>query len=128
VTLPDWPDAERAVGDFLSVLGTTGSETPAALQSSLPYLRITRTGGSDDHRVTDTASISVDVFAADAGTAKSVAGQARQMLLTRLPAATDHGVIDWAVTQAGPATLPPTDSDSLRLAVASYAVSMRYAQ
>lgn len=122
--LPDWPDAERAVCDFLSPLGTCGTETPKALQSTLPYLRVTRTGGSSD-RITDRASISVDVFAASADQAKAVAGQARQMLVTQLPASTDHGVIDWATVQSAPAVVPPTDSDNLRLAVASYQVSTR---
>lgn len=122
--LPDWPDAERAVCDFLAPLGTCGTETPKTLQSALPYLRVMRTGGTSD-RITDHAGISVDVFAANADQAKAVAGQARQMLITQLPASTDHGVIDWAIVQAGPAPVPPTDSNNLRLAVASYQVSTR---
>lgn len=126
--LPDWPDVERALGDFLAGLGTCGGETPKTLQSDVPYLRITRTGGSDDHMVTDRASVSVDVFAASRSDAKTIAGQVRQMLLNELPAATDHGILDRATTQAGPTPLPPTDSDNLRLAVASYLVSMRLAQ
>lgn len=125
--LPDWPDAELAVADFLAPLGTCGSETPSALQSTLPFLRITRTGGTSD-RITDQANVSVDVFAADRTTAKEVAGQVRQMLLTELPASTDHGVLDWATVQSGPAVVPASDSDNLRLAVASYGISTRIAQ
>lgn len=121
---PDWPDGERALGDFLSPLGTTGSETPKTLQSSLPYIRITRTGGASD-RITDRGIYSVDVFAADADDAKAVAGQVRQKLLEELPAATDHGTLDWPTVNSGPAPVPPTDSDNLRLAVASYTVSTR---
>lgn len=122
--LADWPDAERAMCDFLAPLGTCGPETPKTLQSQIPYLRVTRTGGTSD-RVTDRASVSVDVFAADRDTAKAIAGQVRRMLLTELPAATAHGVIDWATVNAGPAVLPATDSDNLRLAVASYQLSTR---
>lgn len=124
MTLADWPDVERAVGDFLAPLGATGSETPQALQSQVPYLRIGRTGGADD-RTTDRANVSIDVFAADADTARQVAGQVRQMLLLKLPAVTAHGVIDWASTNSAPFMTPPTDSDNLRLCAANYTVSMR---
>lgn len=129
MTLPGWPDAERAVCDLLSSLGTTGTETPQALQSEVPYIRVTRTGGSDD-LITDNANISVDVFAADASTAKSVAEACRQRLVRgpyRSDASfvTDHGIIDRARTLSAPLSLPPTDSDNLRLAVASYEISVR---
>lgn len=119
-----WPDVERALGDFLSDLGTTGTETPLTLQTSVPWIRITRTGGTDD-RITDRASVSIDVFAQNASDAKQAAHQIRERLLTRLPAATGHGQLDWASTTTGPTSLPPTDSGRLRLAVASYTVSMR---
>jgi hypothetical protein len=129
VTLTPFPDAERAVCDLLSSLGTTGTETPAALQSEVPYIRVTRTGGSDDE-VTDTATVSVDVFAADADTAKATAEQVRQRLIlgpfsSDASFITDHGRIDRARTLAGPQVLPPTDSDNLRLAVASYSITLR---
>lgn len=132
--LPAYPDPERAVGDLLAALvagGAVGSETPKGLQSLVPYIRITRTGGSDN-LVTDTATISVDVFAADLDDAKDIAGQALQILTTPVslggvPKQTDHGTIDTAVTDVGPQTLPPADSDNLRLVVASYRVSMRRA-
>jgi hypothetical protein len=127
--LVSFPDAERAVCDLLASLGTTGTETPAALQSELPYIRVTRTGGADD-RVTDTATVSVDVFAADATTAKAVAEQARQRLtmgpfLSDVPFATGHGRVDRARTVTGPQMLPPSDGDDMRLAAASYQVSLR---
>jgi hypothetical protein len=128
-TLRAFPDVERAVCDLLAGLGATGTETPAGLQSQLPYIRVTRTGGSDD-RVTDTATVSVDVFAADATTAKAVAGQARQRLtmgpfLSDVPFGTGHGRIDRARTVTGPQMLPASDGDNLRLAVASYSVALR---
>ena len=122
--LAPFSDAERATGDLLSSLGTTGSETPLTLQSSVPYIRLTRTGGADD-RITDTATVSVDVFAPDAGTAKSVAEQVRALLLAAEGAPTAHGVIDSARTVTGPFVTPATDTDNLRLAAASYRITMR---
>lgn len=121
---PDWPDGEHALADFLAPLGTCGSETPKALQSTLPYIRIKRTGGPSD-RITDRGAYSVVVFAASADEAKRVAGQVRQKLLEELPAATDHGTLDWPTVNSGPAVVPATDSDNLRLAAASYTVSTR---
>jgi hypothetical protein len=124
-----WPDVERAVCDLLAGLGSTGTETRPSLQTTLPYIRVTRTGGSDDG-VTDAATISVDVFAQGATQAKAVAEQARQLLAGSSPGSlparqTDHGVVDRVITNSGPVRLPATDSAGLRMAVASYRVSMR---
>lgn len=129
MTLRGFPDAERAVCDLLGDLGTCGTETPKALQSELPYIRVTRTGGSDD-LVTDAANISVDVFAASLDDAKAAAEACRQRLILgpyRSDASfvTDHGRIDKARTLSAPLPLAPTDSDNLRMVVASYQVSTR---
>lgn len=120
-----WPDAELALCDFLADLGATGTETPGTLQSQLPFIRVTRTGGADDRMVTDRAAVSVDVFAADSSAAKQLAEVIRQRLLTGLPAVTAHGVLDYAATVVAAIQSPPTDSDNLRLAVASYIISAR---
>lgn len=120
-----WPDVELALGDFLADLGTCGAETPLALQDSLPYIRLSRTGGGDDRMVTDTATVSVDVFAANPDDAKQLAETIRQRLLFGLPAKTAHGVLDFARTAVAAIQTPPTDSDNLRLAVASYVISAR---
>lgn len=120
-----WPDAELALCDLLADLATCGTETPGTLQQQLPYIRVTRTGGADDRMVTDRATVSVDVFAADSGTAKQLAETIRQRLLNGLPAATAHGVLDYAATSVAAIQAPPTDSDNLRLAVASYIISAR---
>lgn len=119
-----WPDVELALCDLLAGLGTCGIETRPNLASTLPYIRVTRTGGTDD-RVTDVATVSVDVFAASRSDAKATAERTRQLLVFGLPVATDHGVLDWAATITGPSPLPPTNSGSLRMAVASYRISMR---
>lgn len=126
-----FPDPERAVGDLLGSLaaGGTGNKTYTSLQDGpLPYIRLNRTGGSDDG-VTDESVISVGVFAPDTDTAKSVADLARQRL-TCGPFAgtsfrTDHGRIDRALTELAPMSVPTTDSANLALVTASYRITMR---
>jgi hypothetical protein len=49
-------DAELAVCDLLAGLGTAGTDTRPSLQGTLPYLRVTRTGGSDDG-ITDISTV-----------------------------------------------------------------------
>jgi hypothetical protein len=125
VTHAPYPDVERVLADLLASYGTCGTETPRDLQSQVPYIRVTRTGDAGSDRVTDRATVSVDVFAASADDAKEAAGQIRQLLLWGLPAQTGHGQLDWGRLDAGPSLLPPTDSDNLRLVTAGYTVSMR---
>jgi len=125
VTLASFPDVELMLCDLLSGIGTTGTETPQALESEVPYIRVTRTGDAGSDRITDRALVSVAVFAANATDAKAAAAQARQLLVTGLPAQTAHGLIDWAWADSGPSLLPPTDSDNLRLVVSGYTVMTR---
>lgn len=118
-----FPDAERAVADVLAALGNVGTETGADLQQKVPYILVRRVGGVDN-RITDAARIDVLVHAADRTTAKSIAEQARQLLLTGRRA-TPHGILDHAVTEVGPQVLPVVDTDGLRMAQATYRISMR---
>lgn len=124
-----WPDAELAMCELLEELGTTGTETLPDLATTLPYIRITRTGGTDDG-VTDVSTVSVDVFAASATQAKSLADKCRSLLVgsglgTPPARQTGNGTVDRVTTISGPVRLPPTNSGSLRMVVASYRVSMR---
>lgn len=124
-----WPDVELALCDLLGALGTCGTETLRSLASTLPYIRVTRTGGADD-LVTDTATVSIDVFAVNAGDARTTAERVRQRLVfgpfrSGGGFATAHGLIDRVTTVSGPVRLPPTNSGSLRMVVASYSVTMR---
>lgn len=123
--LAPYADIERVVCEALGAFGAAGTETPQALQSELPYIRVTRTGDAGSDRVTDRASVSIDVFAADADDAKDIAGRIRQLLISGLPVVTEHGQLDWGRLSTGPSLLPPTDSDNLRLVTAGYTVSMR---
>lgn len=126
--LAPFPDPERALGDLLADLGTTGNKTTVTLQDTLPYIRIRRTGGSDDE-ITDSATVSADVFAADADAAKALAERIRARLISGPFAGTSfrtgHGVIDRAATAVAPQLIPATDSANLALAVASYRITMR---
>lgn len=130
MTLPGYPDIAHAVCDLLASLATGADiETPADLQAQLPWIRVTRTGGSSD-LVTDSATLSVDVFAVGASQAAEVAEQVRQRLIlgpfrSDVSFRTDHGQVDRVRVAVDPTLLPPTDSDNLRLVTASYNVSMR---
>ena len=129
--LAPFPDPERAVGDLLGDLaaGGAGNKTYTSLQSGpLPYIRVRRTAGTDDE-ITDSATVDVSVFAADATEAKSVAESCRQRLISGPFAGTTfitaHGRIDRAVTDVAPQLVTATDSANLQLAVASYRITMR---
>jgi hypothetical protein len=121
--LAPFSDVERAVGDLVADLGATGSETNITLQSTLPYIRIRRIGGTDD-RVTDSARVDVHVYDADASDAKDIADLIRQRLISG-PSMTSRGVIDRARTDVGPQTIPADDTADIRQVVATYRISMR---
>jgi len=128
--LTGFPDIPHAVCDLLASLANGADiETPADLQSQVPWIRVTRTGGQSD-LITDTASLVVDVFASGATEGATIAEKIRQRLITGpfrsdVSFRTNHGQVDRAFCSVGPTLLPPTDSDNLRLVTASYNVSMR---
>lgn len=130
VPLRGFPDVAHAVCDLLrSLANGVDIETPEDLESQVPWIRVTVTGGQSD-LVTDVAPVVVDVFAGGATEASSIAEHARQRLIlgpfrSDVSFRTDHGQIDRARVAVGPQLLPPTDSDNLRLVTASYTISMR---
>lgn len=132
MTLAVYPDVPHAVCDLLASLpGVNGAgiEAPVDLQSQVPWIKVTRTGG-ESNRVTDTASLVVDVFASGATEAWDIAKLALQRLirgpfLSDVSFRTAHGQVDKALVNVSPALQPPTDSDNLRLVTATYTVSVR---
>lgn len=126
--LGPFPYLARALLDLLADLGTVGTETRPGLQTALPYIRATRTGGADD-RFTDSADVEVSVFTTDATAAMTLALQIQARLLGGPFAGpsfdTAHGRIDQVRTITAPVPVPPTDSDNLRQVTASYQVSAR---
>lgn len=113
-----FPDTEaitcRRLAGLVGGLTHVGLATPSDLQSRMPFVRVTRYGGSDDD-VTDRAAIDVDVYAPTRSVARRVAEQVRD-LLTAHPwrdVAPDGAasVIDGVDTITGPFQ-PPAGLDS----------------
>ena len=121
--LASFPLVARIVAARVDDLGTTGGETSTALQTELPFIRIRRIGGSDD-RVTDTARVDVRVYEVDLSAAEELSETIRQRLISG-PAATVHGVMDRAFTEAGPLEVPGPDPDRYRVVSTTYRVSVR---
>ncbi|GAA0976087.1 DUF3168 domain-containing protein [Nocardiopsis tropica] len=121
--LPPFPDIEDLLADALADLAETGSETPDDLQDRLPFIRITRIGGSDDRR-TDTSRADVDCFGRTRKQAWELARAVQQRLIsgpTRVPGV---GLIDRARTELGPRRAPHPDQTLCRV-LATYRVSAR---
>lgn len=121
--LASFPQIERLIAAVVADLGATGMETSTNLQGDLPFIRIRRIGGVDD-RVTDVPRVDVRVYAADLSDALALSETIRQRLISR-PSATDHGVIDHAVTEVGPFEIPGPDPDHYRVVSTTYRVSVR---
>lgn len=124
--LKTFPDTEAAVlellADFAEQLGTV---TPADLQDVVPYIRVQRYGGGDDH-ITDAARVDVDVFAANRAAAWTLSATVHQRMLS-FPHVLSNCVIDYVATDIGPRELPWGDPEVRRF-TASYQVSARRPQ
>lgn len=121
--LASFPQVERLIAAVVADLGAAGMETSTNLQTDLPFIRIRRIGGVDD-RVTDVPRVDVRVYAADLSDALALSETIRQRLISR-PSATDHGIIDRAVTEVGPFEIPGPDPDHYRVVSTTYRVSVR---
>jgi len=117
-------DIETAVMDLLADLATggIGTVTPSNLNTSMPFVRVTRIGGGDT-RITDTARVDVDAFGATRTVAYNLAEACRQRLISG-PHVTAPGVLDSVTTDAGPHEVPWGDP-TIRRFTASYSVSSR---
>jgi hypothetical protein len=130
--LGPYPDARAAVIDVLADLVAASYAGPATLASiqagSLPAVRVTRTGGSDDG-FTDTSDIAVAVFAGDATAAWSVAQACHQRLTSlRLSGnnqGTPDGLIDHVQVTQSPQLVTASDTVAVQAATAAYQISMR---
>jgi hypothetical protein len=113
--LASFPDLEDAVIDLLADLvadDSIGTATPSDLEDHLPFIRVTRFGGADD-RITDTASLDIDVFGSSRAVAKPLAEVARQRLLAA-PHIVSGTVIDTVTTLAAPTEVPWGDQQVRR--------------
>jgi hypothetical protein len=132
-----WPDIETVMCDLLADLGNTGDRTPADLQDHLIYIRIRRTGGTDDG-ITDRPRVDVEVFGparndVDApgvhlAGAWPAAEQVRQRLTPRGPIIVQSGgrtvVIDKATQLTGPVEKAWPDPN-IRMFAATYLFALR---
>lgn len=123
--LAPYPDVEAAVIELLTGHGATVDvETPADLNGNLPFIRVTQNGGNED-RITATARIGVDVFAASRTAAKTLADDIEQILIA-FPHTLSNCVLD-EVTAATRPSIVPWNNTSLRLSAATYVVTARRA-
>jgi hypothetical protein len=121
--LPPFPDVEDLLSEAFTDLGETGSETPDDLQDHLPFIRITRIGGSDDRR-TDTSRVDVDCFGATRAQAWQIARAVQQRLISGPTHVPGTGLIDRARTELGPRRAAHPDQN-VRRVLATYRVSAR---
>lgn len=121
MTLAPFPDIELAVVDLLALLANAGTVTPADLQARLPFHKVHRFGGSDD-RITDTARVDVDTFAADHS--GRVAAEAVRQVLLAGPHRVGAVVLDRVLTASAPVEVP-YGGTGVRRWTASYQISAR---
>lgn len=119
-----WPDVHDVLFLLFADLcdNVVGPKRPPSYQDLMPLVRVRRLGGSDD-RITDTARVDVEVYAATYATARDLAGACQQRLLNR-PHITAAGSIDTVTTESSPAEIPH-DDQAVRLVAATYRISFR---
>lgn len=131
------PDIEQVLNPWLqaqlsSVFGTTAqvmAETTDNLQSQVPVVRLYRVTGSDKEypMLIDVATINVDSFGADRGSASELARQVHMLLITMAPGASINGAAIGDVdVVAGPRWLAYADINVRRFN-AAYAVTFKTA-
>lgn len=120
-----FPDVQRVLVDDLQTVageGRTGVETPADLQTRLPFIRVLRVGGGSD-RVSDRAAVDIDVFASTYTEAEELAERVRQHIVGPPP---PIARLDKAVCETGPRELPWGDDDNgVRRFGATYLITAR---
>jgi hypothetical protein len=110
------PWAEDTFGHF------AGAETPDDLEQQLPAIRIERIGGGDD-RFSGSPRVAVDVFAASADEARTLASSLRDKLLF-LRGPVNGAVVRDVRCDSGPTRLPWANEAVYRRG-ATYTVSLR---
>jgi hypothetical protein len=109
------PWAETTFGVF------SAAETPADLETRLPVIRVERIGGSDE-RFTEHPRVAVDVFAATADEARTLASRVRDALLF-LRGPVGGAVVRDVRCDSGP-TRQPWANEAVHRRGASYTVSL----
>ncbi|KDQ65761.1 hypothetical protein [Streptomyces sp. NTK 937] len=100
------------------------AETPADLEDALPMIRVERVAGADG-RFGQTPAVAVDVFAATADEARSLANEVREALVF-LTGPVPGAVIRSVRCMSGP-TRQPWANEAVHRRGATYTVSLRAA-
>lgn len=100
----------------------SAAETPADLEDTLPMIRVERIGGPDD-RFSQSPRVAVDVFAATADEARTLAGQVRDALVF-MRGSVPGAVVRSVRCDAGPSRQPWTN-EAIHRRGATYTVSLR---
>lgn len=101
------------------------TDLPANLQSVLPIIRVTRSGGGESLPTFEEPIVDVDCFATDRAGASLLARRAHDALTLRLPGFTAAGAVVCRVdTLTGPSWRPYDDS-SLRRFGADYSLTVK---
>lgn len=120
------PDVEAVLNPWAEeVTGVpAGATTPPDLETRLPRIRIERIGGADD-RFSGTPRVAVDVFAATADEARTLANSLRDALLfLRGPV---HGAVIRGVRCDSGPSRQPWANEAVHRRGATYTVSLRAA-
>lgn len=118
-----FPDVEATLVAALADLASCGTVTPPNLQQAMPFLRITKLGGSDDG-FSDTSSTSIDAFASTRAVALVLAEDVRARLLS-YPLVVNGVTIDRVTTVTGPYEVPWASDLTVRRFSASYTIVTR---
>ncbi|MFD9442160.1 hypothetical protein [Streptomyces sp. NPDC060001] len=120
------PDIEAVLAPWVEATFDvfSAAETPADMEKRLPVVRVERIGGSDE-RFTLHPRVAVDVFAATADEARTLAGRIRNALLF-LRGPVNGAVIRDVRCDAGPSR-QPWANEAVHRRGATYSVSLRAA-
>jgi len=102
----------------------SAAETPPEMEKRLPVIRVERLGGSDE-RFTLHPRVAVDVFAATADEARTLAGRVRDALLF-LRGPVNGAVVRDVRCDSGPSR-QPWANEAIHRRGATYTVSLRAA-
>lgn len=126
-----FPDIQAAMMDVIDAAGITGTdgtltsgvETPADFAGSLPFARVHRLGGGDDG-ITDSASVTIDVFASKYADAFGISEELRQ-IFTSGPISVGPAVLGYSTVVTGPLYIPWSANDSPRRFATTYRTTAR---
>lgn len=99
------------------------TELPAHIETVLPVVRVSRTGGPDD-KITDSARIDVETFHSDRGRSWDLAQQAREAMHAAAHTVVGGRLIDTVDTETAPMWIDYAN-DSVRRYTATYRVTSR---